>query len=372
MPLILRALGASIGHHNYFFGPTVLMLAGADQLRFADSVILGAGVAVVGAIVDGQHVLIAPTRLREQCFVADRALVLPGCVLDREVLVGAQTMIPTFSRLHPGSVWSGLPAICLDPGTTDGAGDKGDTHSPRAGHTTQWQRSVMHLQAGATARVLTARGITSAEHAREIEGKGRLGRRPTATLEGAAGHGTPRAGRMFSFRGETSMLESDGISTLMSTQASSLVTSLQGTRSGGALASIIALVIPCVVVPLWLTAATMGPAYIVNAGFSEIHLVKHYLVFAVFCFGEEPSGSAPLPCFRDFHMPVACPPDPPLTSLSPLQASVASCCFWLLNSCVGGLRLLHIPYMASPSAPRCATEWCPPSAQSPTSCSWTP
>jgi len=62
----LWALGAKLGDADIFFGPTTLMLPGADMLTLGDGVICGAGSAVLGSIIQGDQLIIAPVKIADQ------------------------------------------------------------------------------------------------------------------------------------------------------------------------------------------------------------------------------------------------------------------------------------------------------------------
>ena len=49
-------------------------------------------------------------------FVAQSAVVMPGCSVGKGTMVAGQTLIQSSSQLGEGSVWLGSPAFCLDPG----------------------------------------------------------------------------------------------------------------------------------------------------------------------------------------------------------------------------------------------------------------
>jgi len=61
VPVVLRALGAQLEGRNIIFRLSPAMLAGADQLVLREMATLGNDVAVLGAALIGDTVLIAPT-----------------------------------------------------------------------------------------------------------------------------------------------------------------------------------------------------------------------------------------------------------------------------------------------------------------------
>lgn len=66
-PVILRALGATIdGDNCVFVRLSPLMLAGADQLHFEDSVVVGNGAAILGAAVIGETLIVSPTTIQSK------------------------------------------------------------------------------------------------------------------------------------------------------------------------------------------------------------------------------------------------------------------------------------------------------------------
>lgn len=160
--LLLKALGAKLDGRNVIFRIAPIMLAGADQIHLGESVALGYGAAVLGSAVAGDTLLIAKVTIAEQTFVADNAIVCPGCIIGKGTLVGVQSYIKAFSKLENASVWSGAPMVCLDPGLSDSA--------LSLGQTTRWQQSQQLLSVRPMATVLSSSGLVPMRAARMSEG----------------------------------------------------------------------------------------------------------------------------------------------------------------------------------------------------------
>jgi len=323
MPLTLRALGAKLGKKTIFYKMHPLMLAGADQLDFGDAVVIGSDALVLGGAVFAGTLLIAPTTVKLGAFIADGALVLPGSILGVTSLVGVQTIIKPFSELENGSVWAGSPALCLDPGLAATKTISSASISMRrlnsmspGSNTTRWQKSqrllaVHTLDHARSSRNLSPRkssllsrgfsglnAIGEEETVTNILGNevitkrmsfAEINKRPTKSKSLGA---SPLSAPM-SFKAETgNAAEPFGISrrwmsSPLFSQASTIVGQLQEMQGG--ISAYFTLIVPCFILPCFLFASLIGPAFIVKAGATSSSTLAYCLVpvaAVVFCISS--------------------------------------------------------------------------------------
>ncbi|KAL4545101.1 hypothetical protein Ndes2526B_g02216 [Nannochloris sp. 'desiccata'] len=326
MPLTLRALGAKLGKKTIFYKMHPLMLAGADQLNFGDAVVIGSDALVLGGAVLADTLLIAPTTVKSSTFVADGALVLPGSTLGFSSLVGVQTIIQPFSKLENGSVWAGSPALCLDPGLTNAASSRGisaSTISMRnlssrslGSNTTRWQKSQRLLAVHILDHAMSSRNLSARKSSllsRGFSGLNAIGEDGPVTgvldnegitkRSSSAGIKRPAKSKSLGVSpfsasmspkvAATNAAEPSGISlwgmaSPLFSQASTIVGQLQEMQGG--ISAYFTLIVPCLLLPCFLFAALVAPAFIIDvAGTTSSKTLAYCLVpvaAVVFCLSS--------------------------------------------------------------------------------------
>jgi non-ribosomal peptide synthetase-like protein len=295
MPIVLRALGAKLKGKNVIFGMSSTMLAGADQILLGEFATLGYGAAALGAVISRNELLIAPTIVEESCFIADGAVVMPGCCLGKGSLVGVQSIIQPYSNLAQGSVWSGSPAFCLDPGLSGAesvVSSSGKTVQKLKKQITRWQSSQKALLQRPNSKVLSSRGLVPVRTARTFEGNSMLLKTLSedvdytdddentsatnvrlawkASLVGrgikTSSGGSAKHGRSF----HTSSAESSRSNTFLRrtstafSQASMIVEQLKEVKQTGSNYDRLSILVPSLVLPCWIFVALVVPLYCLN------------------------------------------------------------------------------------------------------------
>ncbi|KAL4526183.1 hypothetical protein Ndes2437B_g07439 [Nannochloris sp. 'desiccata'] len=278
MPIVLRALGAKIGGKNNIFGLSPAMLAGADQIQLGESATLGYGAAVLGAaVVSGEELIIATTVVKESSFIADGAVVMPGCTLGKGSLVGVQSIIQSYSTLAQGSVWSGSPAFCLDPGLVEeetmfgftAASSKGGQQRPKK-QSTRWLLSQEALLQRPNSKVLTSRGLVAVHTARTFEGTSMM----LKTLVEDVGYSTNEEEVESAANVREAWKASLGRNrnnntflrpkTTAFSQASMIIEQLKEAKETQSNYGQLSLLVPSVLLPCWIFIALLVPLYCVN------------------------------------------------------------------------------------------------------------
>jgi len=237
-------------------------------------------------------------------FVADGALVMPGCQLGMGSLVGVQSVIQAYSTLAEGSVWAGTPAICLDPGvpSEESAPSSSSKGLQRRNTSTRWQRAQSQLSMRPNSKVLSSRGLVPMKSARLLEGttnlniiledededeevnmermslssgsmsrRGLLRRRSTASTSSSLTWSSTFMSRRMSTQraltsrslARTNTFQRPELAAF--SQASMIIEGLEDVIGDRKEYSESLLLVPCVIVPAWLLAALLVPVYLVDA-----------------------------------------------------------------------------------------------------------
>lgn len=224
--IALKGLGAKLGRRVSISKLSSLMLAGCDQINVGDSTVLDYDCALLGAHIDGDVLVIKPIHVGSSAFIADGALVMPGCSLGKGALISVRSLIPKSAKLAEGSVWHGSPALCLDPGL----------HGRQASMETQFYFSM---------RQMVLRKKESLE-------------RDDDESEVLSGWGStvlkmvPKMGRR-STKKQSFVKSPDAFS-----MGSLLADEVQRSK-GSFLDGLLALTVPIVFVPLWIFVSIFGP-----------------------------------------------------------------------------------------------------------------
>jgi thioester reductase-like protein len=303
MPVVMRALGAKIEGQNIIFGLSSAMLVGADQIQLGEFATLGYGAAVLGAaVVSGEELIIATTVIKESSFIAEGAIVMPGCTLGKGSLVGVQSIIQAYSNLADGSVWSGSPAFCLDPGLVaeenvlvgTGTATHVATSSSTKGRqlkkqSSRWLLSQNSLLRRPNSKVLTSRGLVAVHTARAFEGTSMLletlsenvdynadeenelsGADVRAAWKASLGRVGSTKSSAVAMHGRSSAKASRRNNTFLRpkptafSQASMIIEQLKEIKETESNYDILTLLVPCVLLPCWIFGALIVPLFCLN------------------------------------------------------------------------------------------------------------
>eukprot|EP00960_Hanusia_phi_P006958 197929-Hanusia_phi.AAC.12 len=103
MSRILRVLGAKVGERIYWPGSLFEGLVEYDLLEVGDDVVFGSRSIIMTA--DGEDC--APIRIEAGANVGDRCVLLPGCVIGRNVVFGSGGLAMKNTEYEAGSKWVG-------------------------------------------------------------------------------------------------------------------------------------------------------------------------------------------------------------------------------------------------------------------------
>jgi thioester reductase-like protein len=230
------------------------------------------------------------TAVEDAAFIADGAVVMPGCTLGKGSLVGVQSIIQAHSKLAQGSVWSGSPAFCLDPGLSEEEiGAHSATSSSKEGQrlegkSTRWLLSQKALLDRPNSKVLTSRGLVAVRTARGFEGTSMIldplsedseyvdedeniaGSDVRAAWKSRLGRAGPKKsgakhGRSFDNRGTASIRNNTFLRPKPTafSQASMIIEQLQEVKGSQSNYDRLSILVPSVLLPFWIFVALLVP-----------------------------------------------------------------------------------------------------------------
>jgi acetyltransferase-like isoleucine patch superfamily enzyme len=105
--LFYRGMGAKIGK-NVLIGTDRIW--DCDLIEIGDECIIGGNVAINAHIGQGQKGRLRRVRIGNRVTIGANTFVMPGVVIEDDVLVGPNSVIPMGKRLKANSVYWGIPA----------------------------------------------------------------------------------------------------------------------------------------------------------------------------------------------------------------------------------------------------------------------
>jgi acetyltransferase-like isoleucine patch superfamily enzyme len=104
--LFYRGMGAKIGK-NVLIGTDRIW--DCDLIEIGDSCVIGGNVAINAHIGQGQRGRLRRVRIGNQVTIGANTFVMPGVVIEDNVLVGPNSVIPMGKRLKTNTVYWGIP-----------------------------------------------------------------------------------------------------------------------------------------------------------------------------------------------------------------------------------------------------------------------
>ena len=103
--LFYKLLGAKIGK-NVIINTTCIY--DAHLLEIGDNTVIGGDVAIIGHSAEGDKLIIAPVKIGKNVSIGQYTTILPGVVIEDNVIIGAMSLVPKFKRVKKG-IWGGVP-----------------------------------------------------------------------------------------------------------------------------------------------------------------------------------------------------------------------------------------------------------------------
>lgn len=110
MPFInwwYAALGARIGRRVTI---NTFVLSDWDMITIDDDVFIGGRATVIGHLGEMNQLKLAPVHIGKRCTVGQESAVFPGVVMGDGAVVGANSVLPKFTKVGEGEIWGGVPA----------------------------------------------------------------------------------------------------------------------------------------------------------------------------------------------------------------------------------------------------------------------
>lgn len=118
--VFLWACGARV-HRSVFVGGEVRILD-PWVLDMEKGVVIGAFSVITGHFIQGEQLVIKPTRVLQGATVGGEATLSPGVEVGREAVVGSCALVTCGKSIPDGEKWVGIPARSMPAGGKTGTG----------------------------------------------------------------------------------------------------------------------------------------------------------------------------------------------------------------------------------------------------------
>lgn len=110
--VLLKMLGAKIGKNVQINSKFVF---DATLLEIGDNTVIGGGASIIAHIVERGILKLKKVKIGKNVTIGSRAIIMPGCEIGDEALIGAGAVLHKNTKVEPGSIWCGVPATCIKP-----------------------------------------------------------------------------------------------------------------------------------------------------------------------------------------------------------------------------------------------------------------
>jgi len=100
-----KILGAKIGK-NVIINTTGIY--DPHLIEIGDNTIIGGDVIIIGHSAEGDKLIIAPVKIGKNVTIGQFSVILPGTVIEDNVIIGAMSLVPKNKRVKKG-IWGGVP-----------------------------------------------------------------------------------------------------------------------------------------------------------------------------------------------------------------------------------------------------------------------
>ena len=102
----LRLVGAKIGKNVFLAGEEWL---DPCLLEIGDNSMIGGRAMILGHIAE-EKLILKKTKIGKNCLIGGETFIMPGVVIEDNVVLGAKSFVPKNARLKKGKVYAGIPA----------------------------------------------------------------------------------------------------------------------------------------------------------------------------------------------------------------------------------------------------------------------
>ena len=103
----LRLVGAKIGKHVFLALDDVIF--DPCLIEIGDGSMIGSKAMILGHIGE-ENLFLKKTKIGKNCIIGAQAIIMPGVVIEDNVVVGAKSLVPKNARLEKGKIYAGVPA----------------------------------------------------------------------------------------------------------------------------------------------------------------------------------------------------------------------------------------------------------------------
>lgn len=103
---VYRKCGAAIGKNVILAG----ILSDPDLVEIGDNSTIGQDALILSHSIENGIIYIKNIKIGRNCLIGSRSLLMPGVVVEDNVIIGALTFIPKNKRLPKNTIWVGTPA----------------------------------------------------------------------------------------------------------------------------------------------------------------------------------------------------------------------------------------------------------------------
>jgi acetyltransferase-like isoleucine patch superfamily enzyme len=105
-----RGMGARIGEYTLIMTTRIF---DCDLIEIGDYCVIGGNVAINGHLGEGRRGLLRRVRIGNRVSLGANSMILPGAVIEDNVILGANSLVPKDRVLKAGLVYGGVPARAI-------------------------------------------------------------------------------------------------------------------------------------------------------------------------------------------------------------------------------------------------------------------
>jgi acetyltransferase-like isoleucine patch superfamily enzyme len=108
----LRAMGMKIGRRAFL---NTEFISDPCMLTVGDDAVIGGSVHLFAHYAGGGHLNIAPTTIGARATIGEKATVMGDVIIGEDATVLPHSVLLPGSRVGPGEIWGGVPAVMISP-----------------------------------------------------------------------------------------------------------------------------------------------------------------------------------------------------------------------------------------------------------------
>lgn len=81
-----------------------------DLVEIGDQTIIGTDSLIISHSIEGDNIILSRVKIGRNCTIGARTIIMPGCEIGDNVIIGCNSVVPKNSKMPPNSIWAGTPA----------------------------------------------------------------------------------------------------------------------------------------------------------------------------------------------------------------------------------------------------------------------